>query len=443
MAKQTSVNLSPATGAAAILALRDFLVSSCGWVTIEESDGTTYESDVVTNGNQVTHGGTGAGGLNNNHAWFRIQEPGGVREWTFQRSTVNDTQWRVKVSALDGFTGGSPGATQTPSAADENVVHGSGTDASPGYATLFNTATFYRWHLVAWDVAENGVYPFIAFATNNSGSNGNSLTHIAQHSLKNSFPTLVGTASAPTEGEPDPCAYVCMYDINGGSFATGYWMTNNRALLPAQGWHAMNGSNGETEEHNHWSGCYFSGYSSSKLAPALTTYGAGPNQLSDLHTGVPVHVYSDPQFGWPIGWKGTLATLRWKATNYSYPDTLDVAGERYVYLNDMLVPFENGTTPLDGPAASVAYNGAWYFEKAIELGTPGVSTGGISMSAGAGSAPAGATTTYWQRVWDTGNLVWCYYQTTSTPNASPATGDTTPNHSGSVSNHQVLHVETS
>ena len=65
----------------------------------------------------------------NTSAWFRISNPDGV-EYVCQRG-INNLQWRVKVSPTVGFTGGSPGATQVPSATDEGIVLGGGTDASP------------------------------------------------------------------------------------------------------------------------------------------------------------------------------------------------------------------------------------------------------------------------------------------------------------------------
>lgn len=42
-----------------------------------------------------------------------------------------------------------------------------------------------------------------------------------------------------------------------------------------------------------------------------------------------------------------------------------------------------------------------------------------------------------QRVWDTVNLVWCYYTKTRI-DTSPAANETSPAHSGSISNHSVV-----
>jgi hypothetical protein len=86
----------------------------------------------------------------NNSAWFRIRSPVGVgsQEFTIQRGTIN-LVWRMKRSRTSGFTGGTPGATQTPLATDEFIFMGGGTDASPTFATFFAADGSYRWNVGA------------------------------------------------------------------------------------------------------------------------------------------------------------------------------------------------------------------------------------------------------------------------------------------------------
>lgn len=45
-----------------------------------------------------------------------------------------------------------------------------------------------------------------------------------------------------------------------------------------------------------------------------------------------------------------------------------------------------------------------------------------------------------QRVWDTVNLAWCYYESAAI-NPTPAPADTSPAHSGSITNHAVLDID--
>ncbi len=300
-------------------------------------------------------GGAGAGGMANANAWFRIREPGGAggREWTFQRDTVNNTDWRVKFSALDGFTGGTPGATQTPSAADEHVIFGSGTDASPTHTTLFPTDGTYRWHNVGFDVAEDGVYPWYAYSTING--TGVPRTLIMVDSLiSGTYPALVGTRAAPTSGEPDPAVYLCAHDTLSDPFIllanSTQWQ--DRTNPPGRAWYAMNGSNGETEAvvNMQAAALMFSTSFGDRGAPANAAgsdgFGANPlsgeDQLFDMPYGRPVALGSNPHF------KGMSGHLRISGVDRTYPDTTTQSGETWVYTatDGLLLPFADGVTPL-------------------------------------------------------------------------------------------------
>jgi hypothetical protein len=69
---------------------------------------------------------------------------------------------------------------------------------------------------------------------------------------------------------------------------------------------------------------------------------------------------------------------------------------------------------------------------------------GNDISSGVSSPSAGellqtfTTVSIYQRVYSTGLSQWCYYVTADEPNASPAPTLTSPNWTGSISNHQVL-----
>lgn len=112
-------------------------LKAAGWTVMSSSDGLTYfpASDGITSGSSSPT----AGNFGNALAWFRIRQPSGgagayagTREFTIQ---VTDTQnFRIKYSKTGVFTGGSPSATQTPSGAGEQIIVGSGTDASPNGA---------------------------------------------------------------------------------------------------------------------------------------------------------------------------------------------------------------------------------------------------------------------------------------------------------------------
>jgi hypothetical protein len=107
------------------------LEASGKFARVSDSDGTTYASG----GGQVTSGASGAHGYNNNDAWIVTKHLASGRQWCFQRDASTGVGYRIKYSKSSGFTGGSPGATRVPSASDESVVVGGGSDASPTFTS--------------------------------------------------------------------------------------------------------------------------------------------------------------------------------------------------------------------------------------------------------------------------------------------------------------------
>lgn len=161
MAFTFSVNSTPATASIAMYALVTALVAA-GWTKVADSDGTTYSAA----GTQVTSGNTGAGGLDNTNAWIYLRAPaylGQQRGITIQRGNTN-LLFRAKYSASAGFSGGAPAATVTPSATDEVIFIGAGTDAAPTF-TSFPTNGTYRMHIAAGGAAEGYAFWLVMLTT--------------------------------------------------------------------------------------------------------------------------------------------------------------------------------------------------------------------------------------------------------------------------------------
>jgi hypothetical protein len=214
MAFTSSINNFPATGTVAMYTVMATLVAA-GWTVKSSSDGTTYNST----GNQITSGNSGAAGLGNTNAWFRIQAPivgTQKREFTFQRTTSNPV-WRIKYSASAGFIGGSPGATQTPTATDETIILGSGTDAAPTGATMFNTDASYRFSIVACDSSLS--YSFYWFA-NSYGT----------QSITSAFLMDVLKSGSYSISDTDPCVVFAAQGSNSITTAP-FLYGNSKALL--------------------------------------------------------------------------------------------------------------------------------------------------------------------------------------------------------------------
>lgn len=144
-------------------------LKAAGWVVAASGDGLSAYS---SSGDIITSEGSGAGGMDNARAWYRIRMPAAVnglrKELTLQMvlvSTPGSSTARIKYSPNAGFTTGGS-ANTTPSASDESLRMGSGTDASPGGSSCFSTNTSYftgiadgsaPYGFVFWNIDPSGV----------------------------------------------------------------------------------------------------------------------------------------------------------------------------------------------------------------------------------------------------------------------------------------------
>lgn len=106
------------SAAAAILRLKIDHVAQ-GAAVVISSDGSTYAGA----GDQITHAGSGAGGLDNSSAYFVLRRTG-VPDFLFQRG-ASSQYWDVLWSVTGAFAGGD--ATSRPTAVDERLVIDSNT----------------------------------------------------------------------------------------------------------------------------------------------------------------------------------------------------------------------------------------------------------------------------------------------------------------------------
>jgi hypothetical protein len=214
MAYAFTSNTTPATGSLAMYSLIALLIAQ-GWLKKADADGTTYSATGV----QVTGGGTGAHGLGNTNAWVRLQSPGGAgtTELIIQRGT-SDSGYRIKISAAAGFTGGSPSGTQAPSATDEFILYGGGTDAAPSYGTIFPTTnntyrfscgadsaapyTFWSGSWIIGGANTTGLFLMDSFTNGPPGDIYKNHFIVANSSTAGAYNgAIAATTSAPTSGQ--------------------------------------------------------------------------------------------------------------------------------------------------------------------------------------------------------------------------------------------------
>lgn len=273
-----SVNLSPATPDAAVWNLIRALVAA-GWRKIADSDGTTYSAT----GAQVTGAGSGAHGLANVSAWVRLTDPANGREWCFQRIAAGGatgSTWRIKVSPLAKFTGGTPGATQVASASDEKVLWGGGTDGSPTGAALSTiNAAGYRQN-IGCDAA--APYSFYSSFLATGGASQSGLIY-QDGMLAGSYPP----AGNAVPGDADPM----VYQVSTAAASTLQAAATGPAAVLATTWTAV-------------------AYGCLSNTDGAAAGGLASNPFSGLDDLVPLGAYRYSGLSTPNGWKG-FSTL-WK-----------------------------------------------------------------------------------------------------------------------------------
>ena len=308
-------NNSAITGAQAMYQLKTLLKTQ-GWVINKSSDGTTYNSS----GDQITSGSSGATGMANNSAWFVIMGPtqdGYNRSFAIQRGTTN-LVWKVKYSLGAGFSGGSPSATQMPSATDEQTILGGGTDASPSFASLFAADSGYRYHAIAGGAAENYVFYSAAYPIG-----GGTCTHSIY------FDRLASSTYATEDSDP----YVMNFGAN--ALTSAIW-SNSANNCPLTWW--KKGLVGETFT-KVMAAFYYDGTSS--LIGAT-----GTNPFNGKDDGLPIFYGRPTAAGTVNGFKGISRFLYFKLAARSTGDTISVSSTRdKIYFDDIIFPW-NGVSPL-------------------------------------------------------------------------------------------------
>lgn len=126
---QAVANATPASNAEYLYNLKTTLLASGAWTLKGSGNGTSFDNTGSTDY------WSSAANINHNKAWCRLLSSTG-QEIVFQFNASAGLRWKYSPSA--GFVGGSPSATQTPSATDENFICGGGVDATPSFDTVFS-----------------------------------------------------------------------------------------------------------------------------------------------------------------------------------------------------------------------------------------------------------------------------------------------------------------
>ena len=314
MALQFTVNQAPVNGAVAMWNLVLALIGA-GWTKVQDSDGSTYSNT----GSQVVGPGTGANGFFNTRAWVVLQSPAGAgsRQLCIQNTFSTGDYWRLKYSKQSGFTGGSPDAQTVPSATDEVLLFGGGSDASPGTVLYFPSAGGYYQQIAVDTAAPYGFYMVVYLKV--SGSTYSSLI----------FDPMVANSYANTDADP-----LVIYITGATSDAITTTYLCHESLGPAAWYkYGLAGAG-----FVHCTALMLSN-ATTQIFPGL----AGSNAYTSNDLIAPIIYHRRGNLSAPVGDKGQSSLLAWKGSARSTGDTL--MSKTWAVFGDLCFKWDGTTVP--------------------------------------------------------------------------------------------------
>lgn len=327
------LNQIPNSYGAAMSLLAEMLAAA-GWTYRASGDGLAGYN---ATGKVFTGTGTGALGWNNNRAWARLQDPGGKREIVLQHNATGAL--RFKYSAVAKFTGGAPNATTVPSATDERVLWGAGTDASPAPSAYFgagNASSTVKHQGAAMAAAPYGFW----WAAANTG--GGTMSSGLMLDPVNSVPE-----------DPDP---VVWHIAAAGAFAT---RLGSQSAMDANCWPTPGGATegnycyldaGKTVFHSVHAAGYSCGWAQGGAMGNtwvwnFSSVGLGLNLFNAQHDTLPiVYARCNAPSMTLLGMKGWSTLMRWTTmARVNFADTL--GNRQWICVGWVWLPWDGVTAP--------------------------------------------------------------------------------------------------
>lgn len=343
-------------GASLMFKLKE-VMKLAGWTVMASSDGTTYNAS----GDQITTATTGAGGMNNSLAWFRIRMPtlnSVTREFLFQRNSTAENatviSFRIKYSYSAGFTVGTPTitATSAPAATDQVFIFGSGADTAPLSTQVDGVTTVQlfqqissTYHVCAGDSSEGYMFYWVANPAGGVQAGYSSPTSgmILEPMLSGTYPTedvepfiihCAATLGAPTT----KCFVFNGLSIGAAADVSGTW---------THGW-MKKGLVGEA-----FKSLIGSVYMENSIVPKAAgnqILGTNPYTTKDDLLPIPyarkTNTSVNTASGGPYGWKGLGRHMYWlMSADRANGDTFTVSTtrDRIIY-GDVSLPWD-GSVP--------------------------------------------------------------------------------------------------
>ena len=304
----TALHGALSTQGGALYSLKE-LMKTAGWSVKASGDGLAAFS---SSGDVITGPSTGAGGMANTNAWFRIQMPlvGGVRREILVHKVGASTQ-TVRYSYSAGFTSGGS-ATVPPTASDSVAV---------GTSITWMGSDLGHWYMGADNASPYGFW--LAGCPNGNGSLGGGQGGMLLEPL---------FAGSGPPGDVDP------YVLGVENVSSGNWNTAKISTLGIySAW--MNKGLPEATFKNVY-GSQLRGTSTSPQYPGAA--GTGVHTLRESMAPIYWNVMSP--VSQPIGCKGQGTLMFWAGTQKFRGQrmSLSATGDR--------ISFGSVTFPWDGSA---------------------------------------------------------------------------------------------
>jgi len=351
----------PSDGADALFQWKQFMTGTIHWTVTASSDGVGNFSNSV---DILSSGGTGNNGLNNALAWFVIEMPtwdGYQRQYCFQRSNFDDSQWQITYTVSGFLTNGT--LTTVPTAGsyngvtpDQVLLLGKDSGLTQSFQPLFSQSTIpYIFNCIADDAPPYGMFWFAYGQAEQFGS-----PSIRISSIFLIDPLL--PASYPSAFDQDPYVYyidattsytnILMPNI-ANSLSQNIGQTYVRRGLTHQQFVRQGITKGGVT-----AACYgFRGgykingdlvYLNYVLAPSIPANNQVTNAFNEQDDFFPIYYFALP------GVASQFSTYRGASTIISYASQLRYNGDLlsinnpgdYLYLNGVVIPWNNTTLPI-------------------------------------------------------------------------------------------------
>lgn len=294
------------------------VLKQAGWTVVRSGDGSASPGTSGVNygsADYITGYGSGANGINNNGAWYVVQQPGSSRQILVQRSATLSSTFAVYYSYSAGFSGGSWNARTAPTATDSQTVAN----------CLWSGAATYRFSIGADNAAPYGFYMF-TFPT---GGGNPYATLIMEPLVTGTYDSsdsdpyvFIGTQTTAASAQVSPLLSAGLISETAGTGPLTWFKVGTASAA----WVQMPGMN----------------YQSS--VGAVFPAGAGTNPFSGNDEIIPI-MYGRRNGIASSGFKGVGSLVKWLGPSRSTGDTLSIGGTRnYVTVGNITLPW-NGSTP--------------------------------------------------------------------------------------------------